>query len=1468
MSLLLFVLLLINISHAHAATYYWVASSQAGIGDAANWSLTNPGSCTGGGAGVPTSADRIIFDKDCDIPASIDSNLSVAGLMIESGYTGTVTQEAGVTLTVGTDHFSMSGGTFMGSAASIDINGDFTVSGGNFTSTSGTLFAGKGFAITGGTFSHNSGIIKWDGIASGTFNAPNISLNLVQIEKSANEFTGGTFTISANTTIPLDPSVAFVVSNARFNEEFTLNNYGTIKIATATPTMSLERFYNYGTLEAASGTTITSATFQGALFNYGTINFPNLTSLTVTLASGDTNRSNNGNFTNGNSTYPTATLTTAASPDMNIAGSLRVHSSLYFPSVDVLTLDGGVTEQSTELNAPSVSFNSVIINRSISSNIASTFTIAANTTVPLDSSVSHILKNTDTGSQYTLVNNGTLRASASTLNLEAEIFTNNGTFESSPSNAVTAISHKGRFNNYGTVSFPSLSSFTVGRSSGGTYADNGFFYNGSASYPNATFTSASLPSITVAGTFAVHDHTKFPAVNVLTLSEYANSDTDINAPYLSIAKVVFDRYVASSSSRDVTITANTTAPLGDNPAVRLHIGNAGFRLKNYGTMTIGSGAMTVTTNTLTIQNYATITTKTATVTMASGSYAHDSFSGSTVTFLGDGDGVADTQVIDQFVTYAGGNVTINATDGAIERFRVSGTYNISGNFNLQSGTFFTNNRTLTVSGTPTVSSGAIFELFGGELIPTLTLNAGSTVRYTGDGDGAADSYTLKAISHQNLDIALTDSGDTVSATGTVTLGGNFSQSGAGTFSAPTTLSVPGNFTRTGGTFTRNSGTVSLTGTNQTISGSTTFNNLSKTVTSAATLTFGAGSTQTVAGQLTLTGAAGQLLSLRSSTPATRWNVNPTTWSVSYVDVQDGENLAASAIAPTDSVNSGNNQNWFAVATATPTSTPTSTVTSTPTSTPTYTPTSTPTSTPTTTPTSTPTSTSTSTPTHTPTSTPTATPTSTPTATPTRGGSQGAVLSGEDLLNYDTNTGTMDVGFDLSWNYSWRLSTAPSNWDAMWVFVKFRRNQGDWQHASLMDTGHTAPSGSTISVGLENPSAAFNIATNPGVGAFIYKSSAGFGSNAFSGVRLKWNYSQDGVVVGDRIDIQAHAIHMVYVPEGAFYAGDTASTNALVQGSADTDPWYIDSESAITTANISSNGFYYPGGGDAAGSAFTIPADFPKGFRGFYVMRHEISQEQWRNFFNSLPTTGSARGNRDCTSASGKNSDGLVSRNNSSWSGTGAASLPDQGGGATYCNVPMSYLGWEDFTAYLDWAGLRPLSELEYEKAARGTASVVSSEYAWGTSAGTNASGVTNAGLVTEVPANVGANVNWSGGVSGPLRVGSFASLNYGGASRVNAGGSYYGVLELSGNLRERVVTIGNSDGRAFTGAHGDGTIDADGRSDVSNWPSPTTASGSGFRGGSWNDASSAAKVSDRSLAATADTTRASTYGGRGGRRAP
>jgi len=35
-----------------------------------------------------------------------------------------------------------------------------------------------------------------------------------------------------------------------------------------------------------------------------------------------------------------------------------------------------------------------------------------------------------------------------------------------------------------------------------------------------------------------------------------------------------------------------------------------------------------------------------------------------------------------------------------------------------------------------------------------------------------------------------------------------------------------------------------------------------------------------------------------------------------------------------------------------------------------------------------------------------------------------------------------VQFDLTWENSWRTSSAPNNWDAAWVFVKYRVGSGD------------------------------------------------------------------------------------------------------------------------------------------------------------------------------------------------------------------------------------------------------------------------------------------------------------------------------------------------------------------------------------------------------------------------------------------
>ena len=52
-----------------------------------------------------------------------------------------------------------------------------------------------------------------------------------------------------------------------------------------------------------------------------------------------------------------------------------------------------------------------------------------------------------------------------------------------------------------------------------------------------------------------------------------------------------------------------------------------------------------------------------------------------------------------------------------------------------------------------------------------------------------------------------------------------------------------------------------------------------------------------------------------------------------------------------------------------------------------------------------------------------------------------------LASQNTGNQTTQVEFDLSWENSWRISVGPANWDAAWVFVKYRINGDLWQHAT-------------------------------------------------------------------------------------------------------------------------------------------------------------------------------------------------------------------------------------------------------------------------------------------------------------------------------------------------------------------------------------------------------------------------------------
>ena len=459
---------------------------------------------------------------------------------------------------------------------------------------------------------------------------------------------------------------------------------------------------------------------------------------------------------------------------------------------------------------------------------------------------------------------------------------------------------------------------------------------------------------------------------------------------------------------------------------------------------------------------------------------------------------------------------------------------------------------------------------------------------------------------------------------------------------------------------------------------------------------------------------------------------------------------------------------------------------------------------------------------------------------------------------DSDTGYTHVQCSVSWDNSWRASrtegsTTVTNWDAAWVFVKFRVSPGGaWQHASLSTNrpDHTVPAGTALDVGLTG---------SKGMGVFLYRSAEGGGAWTNT-VKLRWNYKQDGLARTDPVDVSVQAVEMVYVPQGSYYAGDGSATSLAAQfeNGQFTNALLITSEDALTLGGgaLGSLGNNNKTGQDTDRlddfddtTSKSLPAAFPKGYRAFYCMKYEVSQGQYADFLTLL--TPAQAQTRYSPSTYGQFYYTITNTAN-----VYSALAPDFA-----CN----YISWGDTTAYMDWAGLRPLTELEFEKACRGPATPVASELAWGDTTWikvTNVVGVAGSGTETALPVTANCNIDQS--VFFLTRCGLFATDR---SNRKSAGAAYWGVMEMSGNMWERIVSVGHAGGRVYTGTHGDGLLTGAGDGNGDTWPG-ADGLGAGLRGGNCYNSMNLSRLSERFRSTISYSPRDNRMGCRGVRTAP
>ena len=816
------------------------------------------------------------------------------------------------------DDFNQSGGTFTGNTGTLDVL-DFILSGGTFTATSGTSYVAETHTHTaGGTFNHGGGWWVFDGgndkitdvNGTGTF----WDLQINRINNNDVDIASG--------------DVLFVLNDLALTE-------GKVDV---------------GTLSASGNVTVAS-TFDGGT-GTATLKFVSDGSQTFDLTGGTDKWDGHVAVDKSGGAVTLASTFTLNSSDSDftiIEGTLDLDGNNFTVNSDwnnntFIVEDGGTWKMdgdetlSFETNYPQLDFGNTVEYDGFGTHTIGDYTY-------------HHLTTSGTG-VYQM-------GAAETLGGSLTI--SSGTFSLAGNNLVSST---GTFSNDGTLRLQGGETITLAAmdTNSGTVEFTG---NGNAGPNTYTITDLSTTyyNLTLNSTDGTTDKLQLGAAldvnNDLTLTA-GTFDSSTSSHGVTVGGSWTDTGAGIFDERSGTVTFDGTGTLNSNEPFEYLVINTS------GTVTLGAALdadkeikLTAGTFDVSSSNYG-ITSGSGWIDSGAATFVPQS---GTVTF--DNSGIINSN--DSFnnldFNKGGGTFTLGQALDLNGQMKLtageldvsSSNYGItvgSGWVDSDDGNFIEQLGRVTFDGTGIVTTNEPFENVTINTAGTITLGS----NFDADGEVVITAGTFD-VSSSNYGVTVgsgwvdSGAGTFVEQAGTVTFDGTgaiYSNEafnnvtifpmGVGLLTLGTALDVDGNLSLNGGeldvsdsnygitvggtwmndpmggVFTQGEGTVTFDGSGTgVVAGSTAFYNFTCT-TAGKVLTFDNMGIQTVTGALTLTGADGNLLVLRSDVPDQQWGlkVNGTS-SVDYVDVMDSDastgNAITHAVDAARSTDSGNNLNW-------------------------------------------------------------------------------------------------------------------------------------------------------------------------------------------------------------------------------------------------------------------------------------------------------------------------------------------------------------------------------------------------------------------------------------------------------------------------------------------------------------------------------------------------------------------------------